>query len=230
MNAEIQKRFEEAARYDEMMARVFPGYDQLPLVVLSHLRKAVGPTACVLDVGCGTGTTLATFAAQQSEWSLFGVEPAESMLELARRKLNAINAEERVTLIRGTVDTLTDEQRFDAVTCILVEHLLPDNGIKRHLFEAIHRRMVPGGSFMLLGLLGDLATEAARNALDAWLEFVALQGLPKSEQDNVRHRATVEDSLVSEERIRKLLEDAGFIRVERIYQIHLLGGWRAQKP
>ena len=41
MTGEIQKRFEEAGQYDDMMARVFPGYEQLPLVVLSHLRTCL---------------------------------------------------------------------------------------------------------------------------------------------------------------------------------------------
>jgi hypothetical protein len=45
------------------------------------------------------------------------------------------------------------------------------------------------------GLHGDLGTATARGTLDAWLEFVSLQGLPKEAQDNVRHRATVEDML-----------------------------------
>jgi hypothetical protein len=89
--------------------------------------------------------------------------------------------------------------------------------------------MVPGGWLVLAGLHGDLGSGAGRSALDAWLEFVVLQGLPKAAQDNVRHRATVEDSLVSEERIRELLETAGLVNVERIYQVQLLGGWRAQK-
>jgi len=103
---------------------------------------------------------------------------------------------------------------------------LPDDGAKLHFLEGIHRRVVPGGWFILAGLHGDLRTAASQSALDAWLEFVALQGLPK---DTVRHRATVEDSLVSEERIRQLLAQAGFVNVDRIYQVHLLGGWRAQK-
>jgi tRNA (cmo5U34)-methyltransferase len=81
----------------------------------------------------------------------------------------------------------------------------------------------------LFGLHGDLNTAAAQNALEAWLEFVVLQGLPQATQDNVRHRATVEDSLVSEARIQELLEEAGFVNIERIYQVQLLGGWRAQK-
>ena len=66
-------------------------------------------------------------------------------------------------------------------------------------------------------------------ALEAWLEFVTLQGLPAAVRDNVRHRATVEDSLVPEQRLMELMSEAGFARVERFYQLHLLGGWLAQK-
>lgn len=229
MAGEIQKRFEEAAQYDAMMAKVFPGYEQLPLVILSYLRTCVGPRARVLDVGCGTGATLAAFAAQQPEWSLVGVDPAEPMLALARTKMTAMGLGGRAELIHGTIDTLSDKPRFDVATCILVEHLLPDDGAKLHLLQGIERRMAPGGWFVLAGLHGDLGTATARSALDAWLEFVALQGLPKAAQDNVRHRATVEDSIVSEERIRELLEEAGFVNVDRVYRVQLLGGWRAQK-
>lgn len=229
MSTDIQKRFEDAAKYDGMMTKVFPGYEQLPLVILSYLRTHLGRTAHLLDVGCGTGATLAAFATHQPEWSFVGVDPAQPMLEIARSKINATGTEKRVTLFHGTVDTLPDEPEFDAATCILVEHLQPDNGAKLRLLEGIHRRLVSGGWFVLFGLHGDFGTENAQNALGAWLEFVTLQGLPESARDNVRHRATVEDSLISEERIQELLQRAGFINIERIYQLQLLGGWLAQK-
>ena len=229
MSTEIQKRFEEAAKYDGMMAKMFPGYEQLPLVILSYLRTYLGRTASLLDAGCGTGATLAAFATHQPEWLFTGVDPAEPMLEIARDKMSAIGVEKRVTLFHGTIDALPDEPKFDAATCILVEHLQPDNGAKLHLLEGIQRRMVSGGRFVLFGLHGDLSTENAQNALDAWLEFVTLQGLPDATRENVRHRATVEDSLVSERRIQELLREAGFVNIEKIYQLQLLGGWLAQK-
>jgi tRNA (cmo5U34)-methyltransferase len=215
MSAKIQKRFEDAAEYDGMMAKVFPGYEQLPLVILSYLRMRLGRTARLLDTGCGTGATLAAFATHQPKWSLVGVDPAEPMLEIAHSKISAIGAEKRVTLSHGTVDTLPDEPKFDAATCILVEHLQPDNGTKLHLLESIHRRIVTGGWFVLFGLHGNLGTESAQNALDAWLEFVTLQGLPETTRDNVRQRATIEDSLISEERIQELLQEAGFVNIEK---------------
>lgn len=229
MNTEIQKRFEDAAKYDGMMAKVFPGYEQLPLVILSYLRTRLGRTAYLLDAGCGTGATLTAFVTHQPEWSFVGVDPAEAMLEIARNKIGAIGMANRVTFSHGIVDTLPDEPKFDAATCILVEHLLPDKGAKLHLLEGIHRRMVSCGWFVLFGLHGNLTMERAQNALNAWVEFVTLQGLPEPMRDNVRHRATVEDSLISEERIQELLGEAGFVNIEKIYQLQLLGGWLAQK-
>lgn len=152
MSDEIQKRFEDAAKYDGMMAKVFPGYEQIPLIILSHLRTRLGQTARLLDAGCGTGTTLTSFATHQPDWSFVGVDPAEPMLEIARDKVSTIGIEKRVMFIKGTVDALPDEPKFDAATCILVEHLQPDNGAKLRLLEGIQRRMVSG--LYCLGYMG----------------------------------------------------------------------------
>jgi tRNA (cmo5U34)-methyltransferase len=230
LKTEIQLRFEEASRYDSMMAQVFPGYEQLPLILLAHLRTCLGAGARVLDAGCGTGSALARFATNQSDWSFVGVDPAESMLDVARARIVGADAADRVALAVGTVDVLPNEPAFDAATAILVEHLLPDDGAKLQFLEGIWRRLVPGGWIVLAGLHGDLESSPARHALQAWLEFVSLQGLPPEVRETVRRRATVEDSLVSETRLLQLLAEARFVNVNRIYQVFLFGAWAAQKP
>lgn len=212
-----------------MMARIFPGYEQLPLILLSHLRIYLGSGARVLDAGCGTASALAVFAANQKDWSFVGVDPAEPMLALARTRINNAGVAKRVTLVVGTVDGLPNEPAFDAATVILVEHLLPDDGAKLRFLEGIWRRLVPGGWMILAGLHGDLELGPARHTLQAWLEFVSLQGLQPEVQEMVRRRATVEDSLVSETRLLQLMAEAGFVNVNRIHQVYLLGAWAAQK-
>jgi len=229
MSNVIQQRFENAAKYDSMMAKVFPGYEQLPLLILSHLRMHLLPKARLLDVGCGTGAALAIFANHQSEWSFVGVDPAVPMLELARHRIVSLGQEGRVEFIHGNIEAVSNNM-FDAATTILVEHLLPDTGAKLEFLEGIHRRIAPGGWFILIGLNGDLATVKAQNALNAWLEFVTLQGMPTEVRDNVRKRATIEDSLIPEKRILELIEQVGFVNCERIHQTMLLGGWIAQRP
>lgn len=162
MKTEIQQRFEEASRYDAMMGQVFPGYEQLPLILLSHLRTYLGAGARVLDAGCGTGSALTTFATNQRDWSFVGVDPAESMLDMARAKIDGAGAADRVALVFGSVDALPTEPAFDAATAILVEHLLPDDGAKLQFLEGIWRRLVPGGWLLLAGLHGDLESGPAR--------------------------------------------------------------------
>lgn len=229
MDNRIQQRFLDAEQYDGMMAKVFPGYEQILLVILAHLRTRLRPDARLLDVGCGTGTALSAYARHQPLWSFVGVDPAAPMLELARRRLSAMECEARATLVEGTVEVVTGAP-FDAATVVLVEHLLPDNGAKSKLLEGIYRSLAPGGWMVLFGLHGDLSTEPAQRALEAWLEFVTLQGLPAGARDNVRQRATQEDALVSAERLAALIKQAGFVRCERFYQAMLLGGWIAQRP
>jgi tRNA (cmo5U34)-methyltransferase len=229
MKIEIEKRFEEVAKYDSMVSKVFPCYEQLPLILLSHIRTLAGSKAHLLDVGCGSGTNLVSFATHQKEWTFVGVDPSDHMIKASQNKINAIGAENRIKLVKGTVDELPKENKFDFVTCILVEHLLSDDGKKFHLIEGIYNRIVSGGWFILFGLHGDFKTVATQKSLNAWLEFVTLQGLPEEVQHNVQHRATVEDSLIPEKRIRELMMEVGFVNIERIFQLQLLGAWCAQK-
>jgi len=230
MKPEIEARFRDAAQYDSMMSGVFPGYDLIPDLAVSYLRTKVGDRARVLDVGCGTGTTIATLARRQPAWSLVGVDPAEAMIELARAKVDELDAGDRIRLAVGTVDDLPDDEPFDAATMILVEHLLPDDGTKQRVLESVVARLAPGGWLVLAGLYGDFSTARSRADLEAWLELLALRGFPEPVRDNVRNRATVEDSLSSEARLAELLRAAGFASPTQIYRAQLLGAWLASAP
>jgi len=229
MKPEIRDRFKEVAAYDEAMPRIFAGYDALRRVALSHLRTKLGERARLLDVGCGTGTTLLTFAAHQPEWSMVGVDPAPPMVELARAKADDAGVADRVTLTIGTIDAVPEDARFDAATILLVEHLLPDDGTKLETLEQTARRLEPGGWLVLAGLHGDFATPTTQLALAAWSQSLEVEGFPEPLRASFHHRATVEDSLVPESRIRELLAQAGFVDVERIFQVMLLGGWLARR-
>lgn len=225
----VQERFLHPSGYDSTMAGVFASYEQLPLILLSHLKARLGDRAHVMDAGCGTGTALAAFAAHQPGWSFVGVDPAEPMLAIARMRLSEAGLAGRVELVRGSVGALPEGARFDAATSILVEHLLPDDGTKLGFLQEIARRVSPGGWIVLAGLHGDLGSGLAQRGLQAWMDFVALRGLPSEAQEMIRRRATEEDSIVSEDRIRGLLGEAGFVEVEKILQVHLLGAWMPRR-
>ena len=230
MEEEIQNRFEQASQYEAFVTSVIPIYSQLPKILLSHLSTLAGSKAKLLDVGCGTGTNIVTFATHRLDWTFVGVDPEESMLSFAKNKVNGINVQNRVTFIKGTVDAIPKESKFDLATCIFVEHLLPDDGTKHHLIEGIFNNLTNGGWLIHAGIYGDLETEWAKKRLKTWLEYVSLQGKPKEVIENVRRRATIEDSLIPGKRIVEIMENVGFINIEQIYQLQLFGAWAAQKP
>ncbi len=70
------------------------------------------------------------------------------MLDMARTVAGPA-AGDRLTLIEGTVlDAPLGP--FDAATCILVLHVIPDDGTKARTLENVHRRLKPGAPFVLV--------------------------------------------------------------------------------
>ncbi len=229
MNNEIEERFKAAVQYDARMSKTFCGYDTFPLVILSYLGNRLPMDAHVLDVGCGTGTSLLTYASLMPGWTLTGVDPAEAMINLARAKLEERGLSGRIQVHAGTIDAVPAAELFDGAALLLVEHLLPDDGGKLRLLQEIVRRLKPGGWLVLMGLHGDFSTLETQSALDAWQTFLSLQGFPDETREMFRRRATVEDSLVPEARIRDLLTEVGFVKIEPIYKLQLVGGWLGQR-
>jgi len=228
MDEAIQARYKDALQYDAQMGKTFSGYDLLPLTILAYLGVVLDANATVLDVGCGTGTTLITYATHKPNWSLVGIDLSDTMLKLAQAKIDA-QAINHIKLQQGTITDLLQEETFDATTMILVEHLLPDDGTKLALLNGIAQRLKSGGWFILAGLYGDFATAETHLAFNAWLEYARFKGFSEAQCKELSHRATVEDSIIPESRICALLDEAGFHNTQQIYKVHLLGGWLTQK-
>jgi len=66
------------------------------------------------------------FLPRNPGWHITGVDPSHDMLALTQTKAEPLGVAERVTLIRGTVEVLPIETRFDAATCLFVLHFLTD--------------------------------------------------------------------------------------------------------
>jgi SAM-dependent methyltransferase len=101
------------------------GYDLLLESAGAGLR-AVGlkmhpPTQAmrVLDIGCGTGTSLALY--QQAGCQVFGIDSSPTMLDVARRKVG-----DRAGLCRGSAAAMPYAGgQFDLILAMLVLHELP---------------------------------------------------------------------------------------------------------
>ena len=97
----------------------------LPAWVLGLLE--VGPSDAVLEVGCGPGLGVALAAALVPEGQVVGIDPSQTMLDMARdRNRQGIEAG-RVELHLGAAANLPfDDATFDVAFTINSLHLWPD--------------------------------------------------------------------------------------------------------
>jgi SAM-dependent methyltransferase len=94
----------------------------------------------LLELGCGTGAVLEQL---QSRYDVTGVDLADEMLRVARKKLP------RVRLVRDDVTAVHLGETFDVVLCVadVVNHLRPFREWEA-LFARAHEHLAAGGIFV----------------------------------------------------------------------------------
>ena len=110
----------KAAHYEEFARKAIFGYDQLFIMVLSHLEVEHHESANVLVVGCGSGNELTTFGTLMPNWRITGIDPSEEMIKLARVKVDEYNLNKRILLHHGFIESLPDTEKYDFSTLIFV--------------------------------------------------------------------------------------------------------------
>lgn len=84
------------------------------------------------------------------------VDPTDEILQIAENKLVKLGLENRVRLIRGTIDgLLPSESKFDAASCILVLHFIDGEQEKLKLLKSIKGHLKHGAPFVLVSVYGD---------------------------------------------------------------------------
>jgi ubiquinone/menaquinone biosynthesis C-methylase UbiE len=122
-----------ASVYDELRG---PGPEGVPPPVESLVAAGDLAGRHVLDVGCGTGRTLARLAAHYGV-SGCGVDPSPAMVEQARRRL----PQELTATVASAESLPFPDAAFERVYMVFVVHHLA----RPRAFAEIGRVLVPGG-------------------------------------------------------------------------------------
>jgi SAM-dependent methyltransferase len=109
-------------------------------------RRADKPIRSLLDLGCGTGRHSVELARRGYE--VVGVDLSEGMLERARRRAIG-QAASSTTFLRGDIQTMRLDRRFDAVLSMfaVVGYQLSDAAVRSTLAN-VRRHLQPGGVFI----------------------------------------------------------------------------------
>jgi tRNA (cmo5U34)-methyltransferase len=127
------------------MRREVPGYARLQAEVAGATEGVVATS--VLDLGTGTGETLAAVLARQPGAAATGIDENPAMLDAAWTRLAGFD----VDLLVGDIGDPLPPGPFDLVVSALAVHHL-DGPAKAALFGRIATVLRPGGRFVL----GDL--------------------------------------------------------------------------
>ena len=199
-----------------------PGYPSMLKMTGLLIGESVPEDASVLVVGAGGGLELRHLAIQAPRWRFVGVDPAPTMLELARD--HAAAAGDRLTLIEGTVDAAPDGP-FDAATCILVLGLIADDGSKATTLAGIRRRLKPAAPFVLVDHCLDRSAVDFELRLDRYAGYALANGVDAQIVAAARAAISVNPCMVAPERNERLLAQAGFREVEVFYVGMAWRGW-----
>ena len=209
------------------MQKAFPGADALYGLARASLEAALSSQARILIVGVGGGREIESFTAIPHPLQFVGVDPSADMLSIADRYTQHAKAEDRVTLVQGTVTDLPgDTTPFDAATSLLVMHFLPDDDTdagKRAVLSAIRARLSPGSLFLLADISVDHPSAFDRFE-PVFLQHARNQGLSDDEM-KAGPEMIRKLPVVSEPRTRELLSETGFAPPQRIFQTLWYKGW-----
>ncbi|MEW6438439.1 MAG: methyltransferase domain-containing protein [Pseudomonadota bacterium] len=216
---------ETVARYAEGPVRLVPGFQDLQKMTSLLLAERVGDDGHVLVLGAGGGLELKVFADTQPHWRFCGVDPSAEMLDLAARTLGPLAS--RVDLREGYIDS-APAGPFDAATCLLTLHFIPEAERRRTLAE-VHRRLKPGAPFVVAHHSFPQHDGEKAKWLARYAAFAIASGVPAPKAESALIAINESLPLLSPEQDEAILRDAGFTDVALFYAGFTFRGWVGTK-
>ncbi|MES1258927.1 MAG: methyltransferase domain-containing protein, partial [Acidobacteriota bacterium] len=150
--------------------------EQMNAEVLTRLRVAEIPAPRLLDLGCGLGATLRSFARRMPSAKLIGLTRVPWQVEHARALNNAAGCGERIRILEGDYeDTILPRAQYDGVYA-LESSCYAHGADKRGLLRETYRLLRPGGRLVVTdgfltrrGFVSALQQRIYRKLCECWV-------------------------------------------------------------
>lgn len=228
MDKEIDFNGDWSNEYDDTAHKIIPSYQSIYELTQHLLEDKLPKDARVLVAGAGTGKEIIDYSNDNPQWHFTGFDPAEAMLSIAKKKVASAFLKDKISLIHGLVDDVT-EKDFDAATSILVMHFLPDDGTKLDFLKSISNKLKPGAIFVLVDLEGEVGSDEYNTLNSAWKKqqiHVRKDRFRIKKEFEMREK---EVHFIPQKRIEWLLQEVGFSKNYKFFKAYLFGGYAAVK-
>lgn len=215
----IKKQFEfdeeVAAVFDDMLQRSVPFYKESQKITQFFALKALQNGGRAYDLGCSTATLLIGISKKlKSEASLIGLDNSEAMLEQAKKKCEAFNAD--VELKYADILEYEYEEAELFISNYTLQFIRPL--IREELVKKISLSLKKEGIFIFSEKVISHHPKLNKDLIECYYDFKKEQGY--SEYEIVQKREALENVLVpySEEENIKMVKNCGFSHCEVIFR------------
>lgn len=215
---------EAVANYAEGPPRFVPGFDALHRMTAILLAENAPARARVLVLGAGGGLELRALALAHPGWSFVGVDPAEPMLDMARRTLGPLMA--RVELVHGYIDDAPPGP-FDAATCLLTLHFV-DAPERLRTARAIRARLGPGAPFVAAHSSFPQDPSSRPTWLARYAAYAVASGADPRQAAAARDAIAAHLHMLNPNEDEEILRYAGFSDIAMFYAAFTWRGWIAR--
>ncbi|GGI20574.1 SAM-dependent methyltransferase [Oxalicibacterium faecigallinarum] len=226
---EIKAIFDQqATSYDERWAKTAPIRHALHFL-LEAVFATLPVNARILCVGAGTGEEIDYLAKRYPQWKFTVVEPSGAMLDVCRSKAEKGGYLARCEFHEGYLDSLPDQNAFDAATCFLVSQFILDQDARIAFFHSIAARLKPNGILASSDLASDIGSSDYEVLLETWLNMMLAAGIPAAGLEQMRAAYAKDVAILPPARIASMITSAGFDQAVQFYQSGLIHAWFSQR-
>lgn len=225
LNAVFDK---QASVYEEQQKKLAPIHDGL-YFQLEWILSDLPESAQILCVGLGAGAELSYLANRFPNWHFTAVEPSAAMLDVCRKRAEQEGFISRCRFHEGYVETLPDNELYDAATCFMVSQFILDKKARSRFFHAISERLKSHAILVSADLSSSVGTTEYDALLKVWVTMLHAAKPPVEAIDKV-HKAWAKDvAILPADEVKSIIEQGGFQTPVSFYQAGLVHGWFAKK-
>ena len=213
--------------FDQQWARMSPINNALYFLLESVFAELV-VDAQILCVGAGTGKELIHLARKFPHWQFTAVEPSGAMLAVCQKRVEEEGMTSRCYFHEGFLDSLANNELYDAATCFLVSQFIVEQPLRTELFSEIARRLKPGGILASADLASELGSDEYEALLHAWMTMMAGAGIPADKQNQIRDAYAKDVAILPPAKVESIIKSAGFYLPVQFFQAGLIHAWFAK--
>jgi tRNA (cmo5U34)-methyltransferase len=215
----IKKQFEfdeeVAAVFDDMLQRSVPFYKESQKITEFFALKQLENGGIAYDLGCSTATLLINISRKlKCKAVLIGLDNSEAMLEQARKKCEAFNA--NIELVNADILEYEYKEAELFISNYTLQFIRPL--IREELVKKISASLKKEGVFIFSEKVISHHPKLNKDLIECYYDFKKEQGY--SEYEIMQKREALENVLVpySEDENIKMAKNCGFSHCEVVFR------------